>query len=157
MFNRIHFLQTFDVIVLSAYAAFTAAIPALIDKYIFRDWHFATALLIAIGVDTIIKLISEFKKGTLHSGKFGKLFMKLVVYGLALIVVHNINDYLMEQGKDLPYFIDLVKYMGAAIYLGMLFRELLSINENMAALGFRLLPKFITKRLETFDTEGNIN
>ena len=50
---------------------------------------------------------------------------------------------------------DIVLHFDFVIYGAILFRELLSINENLGALGIKILPNFIIKRFNDFDENGD--
>jgi len=139
------------------FAGFLAPIIGFIEKYLWSDWQFASMLAIVVVADTLTGLFAAWKSKTIHSRAFERVFIKVALYSIALISVHAVAQYLNNKGNTIPYFTDVVGYFDSAIYAGVLFRELLSINENLAKVGVVLLPKWLTKRLQAFDDEGNPN
>lgn len=136
------------------FAGFLAPIITFIEKYIWNDWQFAAMLAIVVIADTVTGIFAAWRAKTINSKAFERVFTKVALYSIALISVHAVTQYLNAKGENIPYFADLIGYFDSAIYAGVLFRELLSINENLAKVGVVLLPKWLTKRLQAFDDEG---
>jgi toxin secretion/phage lysis holin len=138
-------------------AGFTAPLIAFVEKYIWSDWQFATLLFIVVICDTSTGLYAAWKSKTINSKAFERVFVKIALYCFALVSVHAVAQYIKLSGGNIPYLADVIGYFDSAIYAGILFRELLSINENLAKVDVVLLPKWLTKRLQAFDDDGEPN
>jgi phage-related holin len=127
----------------------------IIEEYIFSDWKFSILLLLAVTIDTIAGVLRALKNKDFSSHSFGKLIEKFIIYSIALIAVHTLKETitnLYPQEISNP----IANYIGNSIYLSILFRELWSINENINAMGYVFMPKFILKYMRDFDENGNL-
>jgi toxin secretion/phage lysis holin len=137
-------------------AWFTVPLLHLLNKYVFADWEFVGLLLIIVLCDTATGMWKAWKTGTVSSEGFSKVINKIIAYTFALIAVHVVSFYLTRTAGRLELSIlqEAAMYFGSLVYGFLLFRELLSINENLAAVGIKLLPTFVIKRLNNFDETG---
>lgn len=128
-----------------------------VEKYLWNDWEFIGWLAIVIFADTVTGFIKAWKMQNISSKAWLKFIQKLVVYMLCLISIHAVSAYLSRSSSlnHLSWLADIVLHFDFVIYGAILFRELLSINENLGALGIKLLPNFIIKRFNDFDENGD--
>ena len=123
------------------------------ERYIFDDWQFAATMIVLVGVDTFLGTLYAWKTGSLSSKKMSNLFMKIIVYGMALVTVHGISNHTVN-GQPNNILASLIPWIDAVVYSLILLREGLSIDEKCGKLGYPFLPKFIRKRYNEFDENG---
>lgn len=130
--------------------AFTwSGIAGLFNTYIFNDWSFLVYLVIMIMIDTILGVWKAFKYGNLSSARFGGLVVKSVLYAMFLVVIHNLTNFSTNTVTT-----SIFQWVEELCYAALLVREAISIIENIGAIKPDLLPKWILKRLKSFDENG---
>ena len=120
-----------------------------IEMYLFHDWNFLVSLFILIAIDTITGVMKSIKQSVLSSVKFGRLFIKVFLYVMVLIVVNVLISFKVAGSH--PTVFD---WLEVFILTALMFREAISVFENVAIIYPTLLPKFVMKRLEQFDESG---
>jgi phage-related holin len=126
------------------------------EKYIWDDWQFAATMVLLVGIDTALGTLYAYKTKELSSKKMGGLGVKVIVYGLSLATIHNITHHTVH-GEPNTVLASILPWMDATLYAYFVIREVMSINEKCGKLGYPIFPKFITKRFEDFDENGNFN
>jgi toxin secretion/phage lysis holin len=102
-----------------------------------------------IAIDTMLGIWKAWKYSVLSSSRFGGMIIKSVLYAFFLIVVHNLTNFSTnELTKSLFLWVE------ELCYAALLVREAISIVENIGAIKPDLLPKWILKRLKSFDEKG---
>lgn len=130
-----------------------APIFSVIEKYFWDDWSFLMFMVILVAIDTASGMLFAFKEHKFSSKKMQSLLIKIVVYGLTLITVHIMSAFTVKNQPN-SIMSDILPYLDSVMYSFLVFREVLSINENFGKLGYPMLPKFVLKRFEDFDENG---
>ena len=134
------------------YSFIFAPFLMFVEKYIWNDWQFALTMALLVAIDTITGMIFAWQSGTFSSKKMGSIGTKLIIYGLSLATIHMVSNHAVKGNpNDITAWI--VPYFDSAVYAFFVMRELLSINENCTKLGYQILPKFIIKKFNDFDSE----
>lgn len=110
-------------------------------------------MVLLIGIDTASGMLFAWKEHNFSSKKMQSLLIKICVYGLTLITVHIISAFTVKNQPN-TMLADLLPFLDSVMYSFLVFREVLSINENMGKLGYPMLPKFVLKRFADFDENG---
>lgn len=129
-----------------------APILHFIEKWVFDDWQFVAALGILLVLDTGTGVWKGIKKKEFSSRGFGDVFTKVAIYAVALISVHSIG--LFVNSREMSMIGDIIKHFDEIVYCSILFRELWSINENINALGYKILPANILQYMKDFNENG---
>ncbi len=98
----------------------------------------ASALLVLLVADAVTGLVRAWKEKNISSALWQNGMVKVAVYLACLTAVHAFARYL--DGSSVA------EYFESVVYGMMLFRELLSIHENAAAVGLPLLPSGIIEK-----------
>lgn len=130
-------------------SGFLFAAQKFIETYLFHDWNYFVSLFILITVDTITGVMKAFKQGVLSSNKFGRLLIKIILYCLTLIVVNVLISFKIDGSH--PHIFDWIEVF---LFNALIFREAISVFENIAIIYPSLLPAFVMKKLEMFDASG---
>ncbi|MFW5659246.1 MAG: phage holin family protein [Bacteroidota bacterium] len=130
-----------------------APVVQFVERFLWSDWEFAAFLGILIILDTLTGLIAAWQTRSVSSRKLERVLIKVTAYAVLLITMHVLSHHTIA-GKPNTILAAIVPYFDALIYAAILFREALSINENLAALGHPILPPFIIRRLERFQENG---
>ena len=147
-------LPEFKTILLYILAGWVLApIVQFVERFLWSDWEFAAFLGILIMLDTLTGFIMAWQRRNISSQRFQRLFMKLGAYSVLLITLHVLSHHTIA-GKPNSVMAMIVPYFDALVYAAILFREALSINENLTRLGYPILPPFITAHLERFQEHG---
>lgn len=133
---------------LAVSAAF-AGIKTVFDTYIFSDWQFVFFLVIIVLVDTILGTYKAYKKKTLESRAYARLFEKILLYGGILIMSHVLISFPISGTAT-----GLFDWVDDVLYCAMMVREAISILENVGEIKPNLLPAWILARLKKFDESG---
>jgi len=72
---------------------------------------------------------------------------KVAAYSLALIAVHSLTHHTVA-GRPNPVLRLFVEYLDATLYTFIVFREALSIHENLKKMGYGLLPEFLEEKIK---------
>jgi toxin secretion/phage lysis holin len=130
-----------------------APILSFIEKYIWDDWSFLMFMVLLVAIDTASGTLYAIKEHQFSSKKMQPLLIKIVVYGLTLITVHIMSAFTVKNQPN-TMIADILPYLDSIMYSFLVFREVLSINENLGKLGYPMLPKFVLKRFADFDENG---
>lgn len=134
---------------LLSFSAALAGLKAALDTYFFDDWFFLIFLLVIIGVDTISGTYKAWKKKTLESRAYARLFEKLLTYGSLLVMAHVLMNFPIK-GKPTGLF----DWLDNVLYCLMMVREAISILENFAEINPKGISTKILARLKNFDESG---
>lgn len=132
--------------------AATTFVTQFVSKYLFDDWQFVISLGILIAIDTVLGFSLAFLNKKISSAGFAKLFTKIIVYAIFLIIIHTCTN-LSAHGDN----IGILSWIDSFGYTAIVVRESLSILEKCALINSNLIPKWILKRLHDFDDDGNLN
>lgn len=120
-----------------------------VERYIFSDWQFLIFLLVLIGMDTTLGVYRSWQKKSLSSQDFSRLFAKLVLYLLLLVLTHVLVSFTISGAQNV-----LFGWFSSVAYAGIMIRESLSIMENITAINPNILPGWVMDRLKGFDKTG---
>lgn len=123
-------------------------IISFLQSYVLPDYIFVLQLAIVVGIDTIFGIIYALKCNKFSSSGFGKMFKKIAIYILLLIATHTVSNYHQTGGIEA-----LLGWLDSVVYATIMARELISIFEKTALLGYFTPPKWIKQKLAMFDTE----
>jgi phage-related holin len=127
-----------------------ATFQQLFAKYIFDSWEFAAFLAVAICVDTITGVWAAYKRNNIASNTFGKVFTKIILYALFLVVLHGLANF-----NDDPISKTVFSWLNSAGYAAVIGREALSIVENIGKIKPDLIPRWIGRKLKSYNEDGN--
>lgn len=130
-----------------------APIIQFVERFFWSDWEFAAMLGIMVFLDTLTGVLCAWLARSISSRRFYRTFLKITAYGVTLTVVHTLSHHTVH-GQPNTVFGAIVPFFDSVVYAAILFREALSIHENLTQLGYPLLPPFITRRLQRFQQEG---
>lgn len=120
-----------------------------LEKYIFNDWAFLGFLAILVMMDTLTSMVKNWKNKTVSSQGFSKVFLKVLLYGAFLILIHGMKSYEVNGERNA-----LFTWIDDIGYAAIMAREALSIIENIAAVYPGLIPLWFTSRLKQFNEKG---
>jgi hypothetical protein len=126
-----------------------ATFASFFQTYIFNDWSFLIYLAIVVLIDTILGIWRAYKHNQISSAKFGGFIIKVVLYGLFLVMIHSLSSF---SNSDWAKYI--FTYLKELCFAALLVREGISIIENIGAIKKDLIPVWILKRLKAFDETG---
>ena len=147
--QEIKSLNMHKLFVILSVSGILLIIQRWIEMYLFHDWNYLLSLFILIAIDTATGFMKAVKQNVVSSVKFGRLFIKVFLYVLVLIVV-NVLITFKVQGAHPSVF----DWMEVFILTALMFREAISVFENVAIIYPTLLPRFVMRRLEQFDENG---
>lgn len=124
-------------------------ITAWFEKYVFNDWGFVKFLVVLMCVDTVMGFIYHLMKKDFSLEGFEKIFIKLICYGSALIVAHNLSSYTI-LGSPVSGF----AWFRVAVCTALIVREGLSIFNLIDKISPDIVPPRIKKYLKYYDEEG---
>lgn len=130
-----------------------APIMTFVERFLWSDWEFIGFLGVILVLDALTASIIEFKRGKLSSMFFQDLLLKVFAYGVVLVTFHVIGNHTVK-GDPNSVLAMVIPWLDATVYAAILFKEALSINENLTELGYPLIPKFIVKKLNHFLKHG---
>lgn len=119
------------------------------EKYVFGDWEFLKFLVILMVVDTVLGFWNHFKEKDLSLEGFEKILIKLICYGSALIVAHNLSSF-QVLGEVISGF----SWFRFTICTALIVREALSIFKQIDKLSPGIVPIRIKKYLKYYDDNG---
>ena len=129
-----------------------ASFQAFFETYFFSAWEFALFLTIMVFADTITGIWAALQRGQLSSSPMGKLFTKISLYAIVLIVLHGLESFPKHEITKTVF--SWFTSIGFAALIG---REALSVIENVGKIKPDLLPPWIRKRLNDFNETGRFN
>lgn len=129
-----------------------ASFQGFFEAYFFSAWEFALFLAIMVFADTITGIWAAAKRGELSSSPMGKLFTKIALYAIVLVVLHGLESF--PKNEITKTVFSWFTSIGFAALIG---REALSVLENVGKIKPDLLPPWIRKRLNDFNETGNFS
>lgn len=140
---------------MSFYIPIVVAVPitpimGYFEKYVFGDWMFLNYLVVLIVLDTLIGFVYHIMKKDFSIEGFEKILIKLICYGCALIVAHNLSSFKV-LGSPVSGF----EWFRVTICAALMVREGLSIINNIQKIYPDILPPRIRKYLKYYDDNGD--
>ncbi|MEL6558354.1 MAG: phage holin family protein [Bacteroidota bacterium] len=120
-----------------------------IEKYIYSDWEFVIYLIIMITLDTVLGMAIAYKNKEISAVGFNKVIIKLITYGVLLIVTHILHSFKINGDTN-----QLLGWFNYLAYSAIMIRETISIVENLIRIKPNALPKWLIERLYKFDDTG---
>lgn len=127
----------------------TTPFVAWFEKYVFSDWEFVKFLIVLMCVDTFLGFVYHIKKKDISIEGFEKILIKIICYGAALIVAHNLSSYTV-MGSSIGGF----AWFRAFVCSALLVREGASIFSLTDRISPGLVPPRIRKYLRHYDETG---
>ena len=124
----------------------------IVEKYLFNDWQFLSALFVLILLDTLLGIWKNLKTKSLSSRGFAGFFEKRGLYASFLIVTHVLITFTVD-GKAVGVF----AWIDNVFYSAIMVREAISILENIGAIKPDLIPAWILAYLKKFDASGKLS
>ena len=124
----------------------------VVEKYLLSDLHLIINVLVLVIIDTILGVVYAWKRERISSSGFSGIFTKLLVYVVLIIAVNQ--GHLNQPNAAVR---TLMEWLDGFVYSLILIREMLSIFEKAALLGYFRLPMAIKKKLELFVEEGTLD
>lgn len=126
---------------------------AIIRKYVFSDWEFAGFLVVLVIIDTVSGMAAAKKEGVFSSKKMKGVVYKVIGYGLALSAIHVLTHFTV-QGRPSTVLALVMVHADAILYAFVVFREVISIDENCArAFNIRIFPPILRQKIDDFFTK----
>lgn len=147
--NEFSALSGKKIAIILVAATYGTVVQKFIETYIYSDWDFLRALVTLIALDTITGVMKAWLKKQFSSYRLGQIIVKLALYAIALIAVHTLTTFTISGNH--PAILD---FTDDFMLTAMMVREAVSIFENIAIIKPDLLPRWILKRLESFDENG---
>lgn len=119
------------------------------EKYVFNDWEFVKFLVVLMIMDTVLGFAYHLIKHNFSVEGFEKIFIKLLCYGAALIVAHNLSSFTIN-GDPVQSF----NWFRVLICTALMVREGLSIFKMIDRLSPSLVSPRIKKYLKYYDETG---
>lgn len=127
-----------------------ATFSLVFEKYLFNDWSFLIYLIILILLDTLLGVWRAIKYNQVNSSKFGGFIIKVVLYAIFMVVVHNLSNFSNNEATKFVF-----SWVQELCYGAVLVREAISIIENIGAIKKGLIPNWILSKLKAYDEKGN--
>lgn len=118
---------------------------AIIKKYIISDLHILVNVALLVLIDTILGIWLAYQSNKLSSTGFSKLLSKMAIYMILIIAVNQ--GHLNQPHTALRV---LMEWLDAWVYGAIIIREMLSIFEKTALLGYFKIPDAVKKKLDVF-------
>jgi phage-related holin len=125
-----------------------APLALYFEKYIFSDWQFAVSLAVLITCDTLLGVALAWKRHDLNSLELGRVFQKVLVYGVLLVSTHTVATFRVDGHVN-----DLLTWVDSVIFSAIMAREFFGLLEKTTALGIFTPPALLMKRFRDFDSE----
>ena len=130
----------------------TSLIIPYIEKYLFADWDFVVSLVVILLIDTGTGMWKSLIERNFNSYKFGRVFIKAIVYIVFLIMVHTLTSYKVRGETS-----RLLSWLDNLAYAGILIREAISILENLTVISPNTIPSWILERFKLFNKSGRVS
>ena len=124
----------------------------IVEKYLFNDWQFLSALFVLVLPDTFLGIWKNLKNKSLSSRDFAGFFEKIGLYASFLILTHVLLTFTVS-GKEIGVF----AWIDNVFYSAIMVREAISILENIGAIKPDLVPAWILAYLKKFDASGKLS
>lgn len=153
--KNLQFNKFMDIKLVILFTFSFAPLISFIEKYVWADWPFLMFMVLLVVVDTATGMLYAWKEHEISSKKMKGLLIKVFAYGATLITVHIMSSFTVNSQPN-SMMADIIPYLDSLMYTFLVFRETLSINENLGKLGHPMLPKYILKRIAGFNEDGFI-
>ena len=124
-------------------------IQKFVETYLFHDWSYLSSLFILIAIDTITGAIKAIKEHVFSSRQFGRFIAKIILYCLLLIAVNVLISFKIDGHAS-----NIFGWIELFMFNALMFREAVSIFENIALIYPSLIPQYVMKRIQQFDASG---
>lgn len=132
-------------------APLVAIIFAWLRSRLVSDEEIVASVALLVMFDTLTGLVRYWRAGQFSSRGVGKLFTKVGVYAVMMMLASLVN----QIAKTHPGFVDFaLSWFGGGLYAFIVGREALSILENLATIEPTLAPRWILRRLAQFNEDG---
>jgi phage-related holin len=121
----------------------------MFERYVYADWEFLRFLFILFALDTVAGVWWQAKRRNLSSRGFGRIFVKLTIYGMLLVMAHVFDSFTVH-GERVP----LSDWFGNFICTALLVKEAFSIVEKLDLIYPGVIPKGLRERFRGL-TEGD--
>lgn len=144
-------IPLFEIKFLKSLLLSTLLSPLLswVEKFVFADWEFLQFLLVLLVVDTVLGLVYAYRSKTISSNKFASFFLKVLLYGSFLILIHVLTSF--TEGGETTGIFGWFRIVG---YGALMTREGISIVENIGKISPNLLGSKVLEKLKQFDNQG---
>lgn len=122
-------------------ASVAAFIIHMLRKYMWSDAEFVLILVTIVAIDTITGTLAAIRTKTFSSKGMGKLLDKVIALGIGLFSLHVAAVYFTGALGDVLGVADRL------LYAYVVLREVVSVHENCAKIGYPLLPPSAVKRV----------
>lgn len=127
-------------------------VVGFVEKYIFADWEFLKFLILFMTLDTVVSWWYHIKNKSFSSKGFARLFTKIIIYSILLIIAHGFATHTVNGETIEP-----LKWFRTFICTALMVREGISIVENLNKIMPGIIPERITRYLKDFDEHGKFN
>jgi phage-related holin len=131
------------------WALMLTPVLVVVEKYLFKDWHFLGSLCVLIMVDTVFGVQHHWVKHSISSRAFSRLFTKCTIYLGLLVLTHQLTTFEIDGVPNQVF-----TWFDTFMYSCMMAREAVSILEHMSGVAPGLVPKGLLKRLKLISSEG---
>lgn len=143
-------------LILLAFAAMFEPLTAFVDKFILSDWEFMGMMALLVVFDTATGMYAAWRLHVVSSKKMIGVPIKIVVYGISLSVIHIVSTATVN-GQPNSAMAEIAQWFDSIVYTFLMFRETLSINENLGKVNMGILPAFLMKRIQDFNEKGKFD
>ncbi|WPV66272.1 phage holin family protein [Chitinophaga sp. LS1] len=140
-------MQVKAIIIYLLVGWFTAPVVGWIEKYIYSDWEFLKFLFVIVSVDTFLGLVKAVVQRKVSSKGFGMVLKKIIIYTSALITTSALTKFTVAGAPQVAF-----SFLGNVVFSAIMVREAISIFENIAEIDPGVLPGWILKYLQKFDS-----
>ncbi len=135
-------------------------LSGLFRHYVLDDFNFVGFLIVFLVLDTATGVRASLIRRTHNSRQFRQVFRKIYEYAVVLVVVNGLTS-LEIDGKPLndhEFFLIGAKLLKAAVYIGLLWTETKSIDENLRRAGGNgmPLPTWFRRMMADLDERGPV-
>ncbi|MVT11388.1 phage holin family protein [Chitinophaga tropicalis] len=124
-----------------------APVISWIEKYVFSDWEFLKFLFVIVSVDTALGLFKAIRQRQVSSKGFGMVLRKIIIYTSALVATSALTKFTVSGAPQVAF-----SFLGNVVFSAIMVREAISIFENIAEIDPGVLPGWILKYLQKFDS-----
>ncbi len=146
---KYHALTVKKVLMLLAISTPLTFVLGFIQKYIYSDWDFLINLLILIAIDTALGFGKAWKYNKVSSAGFGAILIKLALYMFVLIACHVFTSFTINGIHS-----SVLDWVDNFIFTSLIVREGISIFENISAIQPNIIPAWLLKKMESFNSES---
>lgn len=131
-----------------------ASIAAWFTDFINSNINWIIVVVLFVFIDTLLGIWKGFINNKVSSKRYEKFLKKVIIYAVIVFVAHGMRYASGGEGTSdaAKTFLNWIK---EALLFAVLVRETISILEKAGAIWPGSVPKWLLKRLEDFDENGN--